>query len=69
MNPKEIIEIKEIVELNILQQIVDATESSNTISINGIKVVEGADGKKYNLDKIRERWSYLFNKFVKQYVV
>lgn len=69
MNPKEIIEIKEIVELNILQQIVDATEASNTISINGIKVVEGADGKKYNLDKIRERCSYLFNKFVKQYVV
>lgn len=64
-----LIETKEIVELDILQQIVDATESSDTISIDGIKVVEGADGKKYNLDKIRERCNYLFNKFMEQYVV
>lgn len=60
---------EEMVELDILQQILDATESADITSINGIKVVEGADGKKYNLDKMRERCDYLFDKIMKQYAI
>lgn len=62
-------DIKEMVELDILQQILDATESADVTSIDGIKAVEGTDGKRYNLDKIKERCEYLFNKFMKQYAI
>lgn len=60
---------EEMVELDILQQILDATESADITSINGIKVVKGADGKKYNLDKMKERAYALFDIFMKQYAI
>lgn len=65
----EITEIKELIELDILQQIIDATETAEITFIDGSKIIEGTDGKKYNLDKIRERCNYLFDKFMKQYAI
>lgn len=65
----EITEIKELIELDILQQIIDATETAEITFIGGSKIIEGTDGKKYNLDKIRERCNYLFDKFMKQYAI
>lgn len=39
-------EIKELIELDILQQILDAAESDDVTFTNGIRIVEGVDGKK-----------------------
>lgn len=69
MNLGETIETKEMVELDILQQILSSAESADITSVNGIRIIEGVDGKKYNLDKIEERCSYLFDKFMKQYAI
>lgn len=38
-------EIKELIELDILQQILDAAESGDVTFTNGIRIVEGVDGK------------------------
>lgn len=62
-------EIKELIELDILQQILDAAESGDVTFTNGIRIVEGVDGKKYNLDKIEKRCCYLFDKIMKQYAI
>nr|DAD59543.1 MAG TPA: hypothetical protein [Bacteriophage sp.] len=65
----EITEAKELIELHILQQILDATKLAEITFINGIKIIEGIDGKKYNLDKMRERCDYLFDKIMKPYAI
>lgn len=67
----EITEIKELLELDILQQILDSAESSpaEMTHIAGPKIVLGANGEEYNLDKMRERCDYLFDKFMKQYAI
>jgi hypothetical protein len=66
----EITEIKELLELDILQQILDSAESSSEMtSIVGPNIALGANGEEYNLDKMRERCDYLFNKFMKQYAI
>lgn len=41
----EITEIKELIELDILQQIIDATETAEITFIGGSKIIEGTDGK------------------------
>ena len=65
----EITEAKELIELYILQQILDATKLAEVTFIDGIKTIEGIDGKKYKLDKIRERCNYLFDKIMEPYAI
>lgn len=62
-------EIKELIELDLLVQIMDSAESADRTSVNGIVVIEGTNGKKYNLDKMKKRCDYLFDKIMEQYLV
>lgn len=63
-------DLKELIELDLLQEIISGTENAEITLHNGHSVIEDRDnGKKYNLDKIKERADALFDIFMKQYAI
>lgn len=63
-------DLKELVELYLLQDIISGAENAEITLHNGYRVIEDKDsGKKYNLDKMKERANVLFDTFMKQYAI
>ena len=62
--------LKELIELDLLQEIISGTENAEITLHNGYRVIEDRDnGKKYNLDKMKKRADALFDIFMKQYAI
>ena len=62
--------LKELIELDLLQEIISGAENAEITLHNGRSVIEDRDnGKKYNLDKMKERADALFDIFMKQYAI
>lgn len=62
--------LKELIELDLLQEIISSAENAEITLHNSRRVIEDKDnGKKYNLDKMKERADALFDIFMKQYAI
>lgn len=62
--------LKELIELDLLQEIISGAENAEITLHNGCRVIEDRDnGKKYNLDKMKKRADALFDIFMKQYAI